>query len=314
MDEEEKKYQEDLKKSGVDLPELNESEDDTKDKKIESDKVESEKKIDKDGANDSEDDKSDDEDEDQDEDEDKSVDQPKKKRSIYDDLKDKKKEIKTERELRLSVEKERDELKKKLEDIQNAKSPEEKNEALDELEKFAEEIQADPKALKRMKEIFLKGYKPEAVIDESIKEELESFKQWKKDNSKAIAESEFNKEFNESLPSLKKIFPKASDAEMASIKTELDKISHSKGWEDKDLDYIAFKHQDKLNALISPKKKGLDSKENKDDVEISDDDFDPNADLSKMSPGQREKWYEKYNKAGKSEGLMKDGEGRMSIL
>ena len=312
MDEEEKKYQEDLKKSGVDLPELNESGDDTEEKKSEpgnKDQPEEKKTVEKKDEPEGDEPEGDEEDPDKD-----TVEGPKKKRSIYDDLKDKKKEIKTERELRLSVEKERDELKKKLEDIQNAKSPEEKNEALDELEKFAEEIQADPKALKRMKEIFLKGYKPEAVIDESIKEELESFKQWKKDNSKAIAESEFNKEFNESLPSLKKIFPKASDAEMASIKTELDKISHSKGWEDKDLDYIAFKHQDKLNALISPKKKGLDSKENKDDVEISDDDFDPNADLSKMSPGQREKWYEKYNKAGKSEGLMKDGEGRMSIL
>jgi hypothetical protein len=91
-------------------------------------------------------------------------------------------------------------------------------------------------------------------------------------------------------------------------------LSHSEKWHDKPLAYIAFENQDTLKALVSPKKRGMESKDRK-EIPAGDFEFDPNADYSKMTPEQREKWEAEYRKATASgTGLMTDSEGRKSIL
>lgn len=231
-----------------------------------------------------------------------------KKRSIYDEYKEKKSELKSERELREKTERENEELRRRVEAYEKAK-PEEKEEAGDELEKFAEEINADPQAIKRMREIFLKDIKP----DETLQKDLKEFKSWKAQNQQLIEKQMFEEEFSKTLPSLKTFFPNASEEEIGNIKKEIDTISHTKEWHDKDLDYVIYKNKDKLSTLVSPKKRGMESKGRK-DVEEENYEFNPNADFSKMTFKEREQWEKTYKEMGKAEGLITDANGRKILF
>ncbi len=310
MTEEEKQYQEDLKKSGVDLPEIK-GEGETPEQKAEAEAKAKEEADAKAKADAEAKAKADEEAKAKGEGEDDKSKPPieDKKRSIYDDYKEKKNELKTEKELREKAEKERDEFKALLEKSKDAKTPEEKKDALDEFDEFAKEIEADPTALKKMRELFIKDLKP----DESLKKDLEEFKEWKASQDKVSVKTQFEEEYTKSLPALKTYFPKASDEEMLAVKAELDKISHSKGWNDKDLEYIAFKHKDSLSALISPKKRGMEGTDHKDDGVI-DTDFDPNADYSKMSGAEKIAWEKKYQEFMKKNDGLSDGPGGRKII
>jgi hypothetical protein len=233
------------------------------------------------------------------------------KRSIYDEYKEKKLELRTETERREQAERERDELKEKLAKFNDAETPEEKKEAADDLEAFAQEINANPEALRKMREIFLKDVKPQT--DAELQKRLERFEAWEKQNAPIIEQQMFEKEYQSSLPKLQKLFPGAKDEEMTAIKAELDKLSHTKDWHDKPLAFIAFENQDTLSALISPKKRGMESKDKKDVIDETFE-FDPNPDFSKMTPAQIEQWEAAYTKATSSKDVMTDGQGRKLIL
>lgn len=237
------------------------------------------------------------------------------KRSIYSDYKDKKKELKSEKELREQAEKERDELKTKLDAYERAETPAQKDEAQDELEKFAKKINADPATLREMQKIFTKDLSSKG--NDELKREIDEFKAWREEHKEAIEAQAFNKEFESTKPTIQKLFPKISSSEMEVVKKELDKISHTEEWHDKSLDYIAFKNQEKLSALVSPKKRGLESNTKKKDgseEDIENPEFDPNADLSNMSAKEQEEWMNQYGKLGKNEGLDTDSQGRRIII
>jgi len=232
-----------------------------------------------------------------------------KKRSIYDNYKEKKSELKSERELRENFETENTELKAKLEALQNADTKEEKKEALDDIDELAKEINADPAYLRKLKTIFLKDVKP--ANDESLKKDLADFKDWKTKNQEVIEKQLFEDEFSTVLPQIKSDFPKISDEDLKSVKQSLDKLSHSKEYHDKSLDYVVFKEKENLTALISPKKKGMETKERK-DVASDDFDFDPNVDITTLSAGDQEKWEKHYRKSLETEELVNDSsKGKM---
>lgn len=233
--------------------------------------------------------------------------EPREKRSIYDDYKEKKLEAKTAIERAEQAERERDEFKQKLEALTTAETPAEKQEAEEDAIAYAKKVGADPDLVGRIIADARKGFEPKATglsdADRALLEEARLAKE-------AL---EFEKEFTSITPTLKEYFPTATDEEMKAIKEELDTVSHTKDWVDKSLDYIAFKHKEKLSALVSPKKRGLEPKNPK-DASPSDPDFNPNADLSRMTPEQREAWYAKYQALGKSEGLENDGQGRKILI
>lgn len=232
-----------------------------------------------------------------------------KKRSIYDEYKDKKSELKEEKEARLQAEKERDELKEAL---AKAGTPEEKKEALDDLEAFAKSSNLDPEGLRKMREIFLKDVKPTGLSDEDRKI-LEEAKSFSNQNKEVVEKQQFEKEFNAITPTLKEFFPTATQEELDTVKIELDKIAHSEGWNDKSLDYIAFKHKDVLKDFVSPKKRGLESKGNK-QVDQTPTDFDPTADISKMTEAEFTAWNAHYQNLMKSDGLVTDSQGRKLLI
>jgi hypothetical protein len=232
------------------------------------------------------------------------------KRSIYEEYKEKKAELKSERDLREQAERERDELRTKYESLQNADTPKEKQEATDKLEQFAKKIDADPQALKEMRELFLADA---PKTDPAIAEKLEKFEAWQRENAKVIEKSRFEEEFTSVLPTLKETLPNASDEELTKIKARIDELSHTKEYHDKELDYVIFKNKTELSKLVSPKKRGMESKDKKDVMEESFD-FDPNADYSKMTIKEREQWEEGYKKFTSGEGIVKDGKGRSLLI
>jgi hypothetical protein len=235
------------------------------------------------------------------------------KRTVYDDLKEKRKELRSEKELREQAERERDELRAKLEAVQEAGTPQERMDAEDELSEFASEIGADPDAIRRMRELFLKGVQV-PQMDSSIKKDMEEFRQWKAQNSVAIEQQMFEQEFQRTIPTLKDLFPSASQEELGVIKKELDVISHSKDWHDKELEYIAFKHKDRLSAFVSPKKRGMETS-GRASESVEEQEFDPSADVSSMTPKQRQTWFEEYERATQQKrGIITDASGKKLIV
>jgi hypothetical protein len=231
--------------------------------------------------------------------------QERKPRSIYNDLKDTRNNLKSERELREQAEQERDELKAKLDS--RTTIPES-----DELKTFADKIGADPEAIREMRELFLKGQQSTSINPE-LQSKLDAFETWQKDNGQAIAKQQFEAEFTSAVPQLQKMFPTASAEDISSMRKELDTLAHTTEFHDKEIDYIAFKNQDKLSSLITPHKRGLESKGRVDATNIPTD-FNPNADISKMSAKEAEVWESEYRKMSKEDGLSTDSSGRRMLL
>lgn len=303
MTEEEKKYREDLKANGVEVPE----EEVTPEQKADADakakeKADAKAKADEEAKAEKE----------AEEDTDfKTEPKEPRKRSIYDEYKDKKVELKSEREKREQAERERDELRSKLDALEKAETPEEKQDAQDDLEKFAQEINADPKALRKMRELFNKDLKPSS--DPDLAKRLERFEKWEAQNKEVSEKQAFESEFHDAVPALKELFPKINEEELKAMKNEIEKLAHKKEWHDKDIDYIAFKNQKTLQTLVSPKKRGMETRERK-DVSDTTFEFDMNADLSKMSPKERDAWEAEYRKMGKSDTLITDSQGKKLIV
>lgn len=295
MSTQEEQYKEELKANGVELPEENKTPEEIEKAEAEA-KVEADAKAKEEAEAKAKADP-----------EAHLQDPPKepRKRSIYDEYKDVKHDKK-------ELEKENGKLKARVEAFEKAKTPEAKKEAKDDLEAFAEEINASPEVIKKMRDIFLKDLKPQP--DESLKKDIEEFKEWKAKNQQAIEKQAFEEEFESTIPTLKELFPGAKDEEIKAIKKELDKMSHTKEYHDKSLDYVAFKNKETLSALVSPKKKGMETKERK-EIESDTFDFDPNADFSKLSPAEQEKWLEQYNKmTEKPQGLTTDASGKKILI
>lgn len=236
---------------------------------------------------------------------------PPRKRSIYEVYKDEKNDRKAAEERAANAEKERDDWKGKFEAVNDAKPGQETKDAEDDLRTYAAKKGADPELVDRIIAEARKGLKAE--IDPELKTRLDNFEAWQKTNSKVVEKQMFDDEFKRTAPALAKLFPGATDAEMDTIKAELDTISHTKEWHDKSLGYIAFEHQEKLGALVSPKKRGMESKGRK-DVDSVSTEFDPNANLADMSPADREKWEASYKQLTKNDGLLKDEKGRRMLI
>lgn len=189
-----------------------------------------------------------------------------KPRTIYQDLKEKKKEVKeakSENELLKSQLAEKDQLIADLtKKAQNAETPAEKQEVEDEISEIAEKIGADPEGIKTLTEFLSKKLvKPDGV---SIsKEDLDAIKNLRQLESQRQAEVQFSTEWNEFEPSLKKEFPNVTNDDLSIIRKEVNKLAHTKQYHDKEIDYIYFKEKAKLSKLISPQRPSYEGSDNK---------------------------------------------------
>ncbi len=184
-----------------------------------------------------------------------------KKRSVYDDKKEEKQrrkaaeaELATERSAREAAEARATELQALLDKKDEAKTPEERKEAKDDLEAFAEKEGLKPEALKDLIGIISKRLpKPEGGA--LSKEEAD---EWRAERARAKVTAE-DQEVLKQAPEVKKQLTDLGvsvhdEAEFTALMAEVVKLSHTKEFHDKDVDYIVFKYRDKLSKLISPKK------------------------------------------------------------
>lgn len=233
-------------------------------------------------------------------------------RQLSDKYKEKKAELHSEKELREQAERERDELKIKFETLSKAGTSSEREDATEDAVAYAEKIGADPDLVKRIIEDARKGF--ESKPDESLQKDLNEFKVWKTQNQQSINKQMFDDEFTKTLPTLKEMFPSANVEEINAIKQSVDAVSHTEDWHDKDLDYIIFKHKEQLGALITPKKRGMETK-GRTQTEQQSSDFDPMADVSSMSPKQRASWMKEYEDASfQKKGIYTDSNGKKTII
>lgn len=249
--------------------------------------------------------------------------QPPRKRSIYDDYKDKKDEAKALRVVAVEALKARgvavtgnetiEELQAKLTETPAHADAQERTEPLTDLEAFAEKFDADPEVLREWRELMLKGIKP--TIDPELKTRLEAFESWQAKNALVVEKALFDEEYTVALPAIKELFPTANDEELGKIKTKLDEFSHTKDFHDKELGYVAFRHRKELEALVSPRKKGMEGKGRR-DGDVPAYEFDPNADTTKMSPAELERWSEEYGKLGTEDksSLATDANGKKIFI
>lgn len=239
--------------------------------------------------------------------------EPKPKRSIYDDYKEKKAEWKTEKERADHAEAERDELKARLEASSNADTPRAQADADEDAVAYASKIGADPDLVKRIIDDARKGFEVKPSTDPELIKKIEKFESWEVQNRQLLEKQMFDEEFTKVSPSIKELLKIKDDADLQLIKKELDTLSHTKEYHDKELEYVAFKEKDKLSLLVTPKKRGMEPKGRK-DVDTSSFEFDPNAYPANGTLQEREAWEAAYNSMGKSEGLATGANGKKIII
>lgn len=196
-----------------------------------------------------------------------------KPRSIYDDLKDKKQEVRAWKQMAVSA------LKTQGIELQGNETPEqiqaliEKHKTPDapptppapapstpsnELEAYAKEHELDATALSRLATIIAKQI-PAAQLSEADRKELSDLKAWKADNEAKEQRAAEDGEVLSAAPTVKTQLDIHDDAELANVMKEIVKLSHTEAFHDKEVDYIVWKNKDALSKLVSPKKPSFES-------------------------------------------------------
>lgn len=117
-----------------------------------------------------------------------------------------------------------------------------------------------------------------SILSEAIKEDLEASsgrlnpdiqkkidllesKLGKYEQSDALANDAkiFNSSWTGYVPELEKEYPNISSQELEKVKSFIDKVWHTEKFADKEIDYVVFRHRDKIDELISPRNKGLET-------------------------------------------------------
>jgi hypothetical protein len=193
--------------------------------------------------------------------------QPKitKPRSVYDDLKDTRKErnearteAETEKARADAAEAKAAELEALLQQGKDAKTPQEKSEAADDIKEYAEKHKLDPEALDELIGVLQKRVGAPKLPEEVTKRltELEGFKATKEAQEKREAE---DREIQAAAPAVKSTLEIHDDAELANVMKEIVKLAHTAQFADKEVEYIVWKNKDALSKLVSPKKPSFES-------------------------------------------------------
>lgn len=222
--------------------------------------------------------------------------------------------LKAEREKRQQLEKEIEDLKSNKPDVAESVkdalvsllSKEEKEEP-DAVSKAAKELgedlgidqEAAEKILRKAKELSSSNELPEEV--QNALKELEDIK---KEREVAKANEAFNTEWDSVIPELKKQYPGVTDQVLKEAKEKLYKLAHSKGYNDKELDYILFKEKKAFDTIlkVSPHNKGGEKSKH---LSAQSEDYSSDeamVDIDDLTPEIMKQREEKeiYGKKGKS--------------
>jgi hypothetical protein len=197
---------------------------------------------------------------------------PLKKRSIYDDYQDKKQEAKDYRNVAVAalqaqgIELSGKETPAQLQDLmQKHKTPDAPtppapapSAPTDELEEYAKEHGLDAPALARLAEVLGKRIPP-AQLSQADRQELETLKGWKATKDAEEQRAAEDREVLATAPTIKAQLEIHDDAELDTVMKEIVRLSHTKEFADKEVDYIVWKKKAELSKLVSPKKPSFES-------------------------------------------------------
>jgi hypothetical protein len=194
---------------------------------------------------------------------------PLKKRSIYDDLKDTRKEKNAFKDAAVAaLEAQGVTLtgKETAEELQalakktpsDAPAPAAPSAPTDELEAYAQEHGLDAPALARLAEVIGKRI-PAAQLSEADRQELETLKGWKATKDAEEQRTAEDKDVLATAPAVKTQLEIHDDAELDTVMKEIVRLSHTAEFHDKEVDYIVWKKKDALSKLVSPKKPSFES-------------------------------------------------------
>lgn len=200
-----------------------------------------------------------------------------KKRSIYDDLKDKKQEAKDAKARAEAAEAKAAELQALLDTKADATTPKEKADADDDIAAFAEAEGVTPESLDKLTK-FIIAKLPKAP-ESMTPDELAA---WRDQRAKDQQAAE-DREVLDQSPSVKKQLDIQDEAEVKSVMDEIVRLAHTDAYHDKEVDYIVWKNRDALSKLVSPKKPSFETGgQNGENDEVAEVDFS----TGKVTPEQ----------------------------
>jgi hypothetical protein len=213
-----------------------------------------------------------------------------KKRSIYDDLKDKKKEVKDAKAEAEAARKEADDAKAEATKLQglldakdDAKTPKEKAKADDDIQAFIDKHngeQLTAESLTELAQIIAGRVKP-GDLPEDVREKLKFLDTLQADQKRLTEDAETRK----SALIVKKTLEISDDAELETVMNEIVRLTHTNEFHDKEVEYILWKNREAFSKLVSPKKPSFESGDTK-----PDGDGDAEIDFSKpITPEQAQK-------------------------
>lgn len=188
-----------------------------------------------------------------------------KPRSVYDDLKDTRKErneartaAETEKARADAAEAKAAELEALLKQGKDAKTPKEQSEVADDIKAYAEKHNLDAGSVTDLIKVMEQRVGAQQLPEEVTKRltELEGFKATKEAQEKRDAE---DREIQAAAPTVKSNLEIHDDAELAKVMDEIVRLAHTKPFADKEVDYIVWKNKDALSKLVSPKKPSFES-------------------------------------------------------
>src|SRR5262249_41359097 len=135
----------------------------------------------------------------------------------------------------------------------HAKTPEERKEAKDDLEAFAEKEDLKPDALKDLIGIIQKQLpQPEGGV--ITKEEAA---EWRAERARAKATAEDQAILDEASK-VKEQLAISDETELQTVMKEVVRLAHTKEFHDKEVEYIVWKNKGALAKMVSPKKSSFE--------------------------------------------------------
>jgi hypothetical protein len=178
---------------------------------------------------------------------------PIKKRSVYDDLKDRKKELKDTRS-ELEIAQARIAELEALKDIEkDAETPEEKKQAAKDIKEYAAKHKLDADSLEELTNIVLS--KVPKAESQMTPEEVDA---WRKSQATAKQTEEDNA-IRALAPSVKTELAITDDKELKAVMDEVVRLAHTTEFHDKEVEYIVWKNKTALAKLVSPKKASFEN-------------------------------------------------------
>jgi len=164
-----------------------------------------------------------------------------------------------------------------VQQLAQARSPESKEEAKDEIADFAKEQNLDADGLKKLVGIIKSQIKPE---EKPPVEEAESY-------NEAEEAKIFNDEWDAFQVDIEEQFKNSAPSQWKKAKTLMDELSHSEDYHDKDLDYVYFKNKQAFeDILFSPKKKSAETSR-LGDAEYADEELDFDKPITNPQEAQK---------------------------